>query len=123
MACLASVPRRFCGSLWCPPIAVMTGDHEPMNSNAEIVQEVIERVVNQKRIDAWDQYFSQDYIARGAPYVGMGFSVDSSVQVPTLLSAATPPAMTSSGWFRGSTWNSQTRSVSFGWYFRSTKSM
>jgi len=49
-----------------------------MKSNAEIIQDVIEQVVNQKRIDAWDQYFSRDYIARGAPYVGMGFSVDSS---------------------------------------------
>jgi predicted ester cyclase len=49
-----------------------------MKSNAEIIQDVIEQVVNQKRIDAWDQYFSQDYIARGAPYVGIGFSVDSS---------------------------------------------
>jgi predicted ester cyclase len=49
-----------------------------MKSNVEIIQDVIEQVVNQKQIDIWDQYFSQDYISRGAPYVGMGFSVDSS---------------------------------------------
>ncbi|MFC2079313.1 ester cyclase [Candidatus Bipolaricaulota bacterium] len=49
-----------------------------MKSNVEIIQDVLEKVVNQKRIDAWDKYFSQDYIARGAPFVGMGFSRDSS---------------------------------------------
>ncbi|MFC2108234.1 ester cyclase [Candidatus Bipolaricaulota bacterium] len=49
-----------------------------MKSNVEIIQDVLEQVVNQKRIDAWDKYFSQDYIARGAPFVGMGFSRDSS---------------------------------------------
>ena len=49
-----------------------------MKSNAEIIHQVLEQVVNQKRIDAWDQYFSQDYIARGAPFIGMGFSRDAS---------------------------------------------
>jgi len=49
-----------------------------MKSNVEIIQDTIEQVVNQKKIDIWDQYFSQDYISRGAPYIGMGFSSDSS---------------------------------------------
>lgn len=49
-----------------------------MKSNAEIIHEVLEQVVNQKRIDAWDEYFSQDYIARGAPFIGMGLSRDTS---------------------------------------------
>ena len=49
-----------------------------MKSNVEIIQDVLEQVVNQKRIDSWDKYFSQDYIARGAPFIGMGFSRDSS---------------------------------------------
>jgi ketosteroid isomerase-like protein len=49
-----------------------------MKSNAEIVHEVLEQVVNQKRIDAWDQYFSPDYIARGASYIGLGFGRDTS---------------------------------------------
>jgi predicted ester cyclase len=49
-----------------------------MKSNVEIIQDIIEQVINQKKIDIWDQYFSQDYISRGAPYVGMGFSADSS---------------------------------------------
>ncbi len=49
-----------------------------MKSNAEIIHDVLEQVVNQKRIDAWDQYFSPDYIARGAPFVGLGFSRDTS---------------------------------------------
>ena len=49
-----------------------------MKSNVEIIQDTIEQIVNQKKIDLWDQYFSADYIARGAPYIGMGFSRDTS---------------------------------------------
>jgi len=49
-----------------------------MKSNAEIIRDVLEQVVNQKRIDAWDRYFSPDYIARGAPFIGLGFSRDTS---------------------------------------------
>lgn len=49
-----------------------------MKSNAEIIRDVLEQVVNQKKIDAWDQYFSPDYVARGAPFIGMGFSRDTS---------------------------------------------
>ncbi len=49
-----------------------------MKSNVEIIHDVLEQVVNQKRIDAWDTYFSQDYIARGAPFIGLGFFRDSS---------------------------------------------
>ena len=49
-----------------------------MKSNIEIIQDTFEQIVNQKKIDLWEQYFSQDYIARGAPFIGMGFSRDSS---------------------------------------------
>ena len=49
-----------------------------MKSNAAIVRDVLEEVVNQKRIDAWDRYFSPDYVARSAPFIGMGFSRDTS---------------------------------------------
>ena len=49
-----------------------------MKSNIEIIRDTIEQIVNQKNIDMWDRYFSPDYIARGAPYIGMGFSRDSS---------------------------------------------
>lgn len=49
-----------------------------MKTNVEIIQETIEQIVNQKKIDQWDQYFSTDYIARGAPFLGMGFSRDTS---------------------------------------------
>jgi predicted SnoaL-like aldol condensation-catalyzing enzyme len=59
-------------------MAVTAGGHDLMKSNVEIIHDIVEQVINQKRIDIWDQYFSQDYISRGAPYVGMGFSVDSS---------------------------------------------
>lgn len=49
-----------------------------MKPSVEIIQDVLEQVVNQKRIDMWDQYFSPNYIARGAPFIGMGFSRDDS---------------------------------------------
>ncbi len=49
-----------------------------MKTNIQIIQEVIEQIVNQHKIDAWDQYFSPDYIAHGAPFFGIGFSVDSA---------------------------------------------
>ena len=49
-----------------------------MKSNVEIIQDTIEQIVNQKNIDKWDQYFSPDYVSRGAPYIGMGFSRDTS---------------------------------------------
>jgi hypothetical protein len=54
------------------------GGHDLMKPNAAIVREVLEEVVNQKKIDAWDEYFSPEYIAHGAPYLGMGFSRDTS---------------------------------------------
>jgi len=49
-----------------------------MKSNTQIIHDVLEQVVNQKRIDAWDEYFSSDYIARRAPFIGFGFSRDTS---------------------------------------------
>jgi len=49
-----------------------------MHPNVKIIREVLEQVVNQKRIDKWNEYFSPDYIARGAPCIGMGFSRDTS---------------------------------------------
>jgi ketosteroid isomerase-like protein len=55
-----------------------------MKSNTEIVRDVLEQVVNQKRIEAWDQYFSPDYIARGAPFIGLGFSRDTSENKHTI---------------------------------------
>ena len=50
-----------------------------MKSNLEIIQDTIEQIVNQKKIEKWDQYFSPDYLARGAPFIGMGFSRDTSM--------------------------------------------
>ena len=49
-----------------------------MKSNIEIIQDTLEQIVNQKKIDLWYQFFSTDYIARGAPYIGMCFSRDTS---------------------------------------------
>jgi predicted SnoaL-like aldol condensation-catalyzing enzyme len=49
-----------------------------MKSNVEIIQDTIEQIVNQKKIEKWDQYFSPEYISRGAPYIGTGFSRDTS---------------------------------------------
>ena len=52
--------------------------HNLMKTNVEIIQDTIEQIVNRKDIEKWDQYFSPDYIARGAPFIGMGFSRDTS---------------------------------------------
>ncbi|MDD5220394.1 MAG: ester cyclase [Candidatus Bipolaricaulis sp.] len=60
-----------------------------MKSNTEIIRDVLEEVVNQKKIDAWGRYFSKDYIARGAPFIGMGFSRDTSGN-KHVISAITP---------------------------------
>ncbi len=49
-----------------------------MKSNVEIIQDVIEQIVNQKKIDKWDYFFSPEYIAHGAPFIGMGFSRERS---------------------------------------------
>jgi predicted ester cyclase len=54
------------------------GGYGPMKTNVEIIQETIEQIVNQKKIDLWDTFFSPDYIAHGAPFIGMGFSSDTS---------------------------------------------
>ena len=47
-------------------------------ANTEIIHDALEQIVNQKRIDAWDEYFSPDYIARGAPFIGLGLSRDTT---------------------------------------------
>jgi predicted ester cyclase len=49
-----------------------------MKTNVEIIQDTIEQIVNQKKIEMWDRFFSPDYLARGAPFIGMGFSRDTS---------------------------------------------
>ena len=49
-----------------------------MKTNIEIIQETIEQIVNQKKIDLWNTFFSPDYIAHGAPFTGMGYSRDTS---------------------------------------------
>jgi ketosteroid isomerase-like protein len=61
-----------------PPMAVTAERHDLMKSNVEIIQEILEQVVNQKKIDVYDQYFSPDYVSRGDPYIGTGLGVDSS---------------------------------------------
>ena len=43
-------------------------------TNKEIVQSFFDQVVNQKRIDLWDEYISKDYVSHAAPYIGMGLS-------------------------------------------------
>jgi predicted ester cyclase len=49
-----------------------------MKSNIEIIQDLIEQIVNQKQIERWDDFFSPDYVAHCAPFIGMGFARDTS---------------------------------------------
>ena len=60
-----------------------------MKSNAEIIREALERIVNQKRIDAWDEYFSPKYVARGTPSIGLGLFIDGAGD-KHIVSAITP---------------------------------
>jgi ketosteroid isomerase-like protein len=59
-------------------MAIKAGGHDRMKSNIEIIHEILEQVVNQNQIDVYDQYFSQDYISRGDPYIGTGLGIGSS---------------------------------------------
>ena len=47
-------------------------------TNKEIVQGFFNQVINQKRMDLWDEYISKDFVSHAAPYIGMGFTEDSS---------------------------------------------
>lgn len=55
-----------------------------MKSNVEIIRESIENVVNQKKIEKWDDYFSSSFIALGAPLIGIGYSVSNSTKKPVI---------------------------------------
>jgi len=55
-----------------------------MKSNVEVIREVLEQVVNQKKVDRWDDYFSENYIARGASFMGLGFFRDTSGNTHTV---------------------------------------
>ena len=47
-------------------------------TNKEIVQSYLDQVVNQKRIDLWDEYISKDFVSHAAPYIGMGLTANPS---------------------------------------------
>ncbi len=49
-----------------------------MKTNIEIIEEILEQVVNQKKIEVYDQYISPEYVSHGNPYIGTGLGVDSS---------------------------------------------
>ena len=57
-------------------------------TNKEIVQGFFDQVINQKRIDLWDEYISKDYVSHAAPYVGMGLSTHTSSDKITVTSVA-----------------------------------
>ena len=57
-------------------------------TNKEIVQSFFDQVVNQKRIDLWDEYISKDYVSHAAPYIGMGLSTHTSSDKITVTSVA-----------------------------------
>jgi len=47
-------------------------------TNKEIVQGFFDQVINQKRMELWDDYISKDYVSHAAPYIGMGLSTQTS---------------------------------------------
>ena len=46
--------------------------------NKRIVKGLYKQVINQKRVDLIDEFFSQDYVFHSPPYVGLGFVPDVS---------------------------------------------
>jgi len=46
--------------------------------NKKIVRNFYKRVINEKRVDLIDEFFSEDYIYHSPPYVGVGFVPDVS---------------------------------------------
>jgi predicted SnoaL-like aldol condensation-catalyzing enzyme len=51
---------------------------EMSKTNKEIVQGFFDQVINQKRMDAFDDYFSKDYVSHSPPYIGMGLSTQNT---------------------------------------------
>jgi predicted SnoaL-like aldol condensation-catalyzing enzyme len=47
-------------------------------SNKEVVLGFIEEVINQKRLDRFDEYFAPGSLYQSGPYVGLGFNFDDS---------------------------------------------
>ena len=48
------------------------------NKNEKIVRDFYEQVMNEKRVDLIDEFFSDDYLYRAPSYVGLGFMPDVS---------------------------------------------
>ena len=46
--------------------------------NKKIIQRLYDEVLNEKRVDLLDEFFSEDYAYHSAPYVGLGFVPDVS---------------------------------------------
>lgn len=47
-------------------------------SNKEIVLEFIDVVENQKVLNDFTEYMSEDYVGHSAPYIGLGFNIDTT---------------------------------------------
>ncbi|MEN8242852.1 MAG: ester cyclase [Chloroflexota bacterium] len=45
-----------------------------MKTNREIIEEVISEVVNQKQLERYPQFVSEEYFSRGDAFIGLGFS-------------------------------------------------
>jgi predicted SnoaL-like aldol condensation-catalyzing enzyme len=48
------------------------------NSNKNVVLEFYEEVINNKKVDKFNNYFSEDYVFHASPYVGLGMNTDDS---------------------------------------------
>jgi hypothetical protein len=47
-------------------------------TNSDVLRGVFDEVINQQRLDLLPEYFSEDYIGHGTPYVGVGAGADFS---------------------------------------------
>jgi hypothetical protein len=59
-------------------------------ANKEVVLGFIEEVINQKRLDRFDEYFAHDSVYHTGPYVGLGFDEDCTLGEKFILNEIAP---------------------------------
>jgi hypothetical protein len=59
-------------------------------TNSNVLRGFFEEVVNQRRMDLFPKYFSENYVGHGTPYVGIGIAPDYSSGVKVTVQLVNP---------------------------------
>jgi hypothetical protein len=59
-------------------------------TNSGILRGFFDEVLNQRRLDLFPKYFSEEYVGHGSPYVGMGIAPDNSSGVKVTVRLVIP---------------------------------